>query len=108
MMKDMPLNPLLEKEYYDAIIGVVAGYGIEEFPFHYYCERTYRRRFRKYLDIHPHALRHLRVHHIDDKSVPGMESLTPRQYQDYFGWETIATSSQYQSRTRTLDLSELF
>lgn len=106
--KDMPVNPLTEREYLVAINDSIYQLRPEDYPFKIHCERTYRSKIRRYLDIHPHALRHLRVHHIDDKTVPGMSSLTPRQYQDYFGWESIATSSKYQSRTRSKDLSEMF
>lgn len=106
--KDIPLNPVTEKEYLGFINEAIDHKQPNDFIFQQQCERWYRLHIRKNLDIHPHALRHLRVHHIDDRSIPGMESLTPRQYQDYFGWASISTSSKYQSRTRSMDLANLF
>lgn len=108
--RTIPVNTLEERWY---ALVIKEWYNDPEnkrvkYPFYRFSERWYRMKIREYLDIHPHAFRHLRVHHVDDKSVPGMKSLTPRQYQDYFGWETIATSSRYQSRTRARDLADNF
>lgn len=75
-------------------------------PFNVYEDRSYRLWVRTFLDIHPHALRHLRVHHVDDNTIPGMKALTPRQFKDFFGWKRIETSATYQSRTRSQDLAE--
>lgn len=107
--RNVPINPLTEKDFFKIIDEELDhAMNINRNSLFPYSERYYRKKIRTYLDVHPHALRHLRVHHIDDKSVPGLDSLTPRQYQDYFGWETIATSSKYQSRTRSRDLAERF
>lgn len=106
--RNIPVNPTTEKEYFETIIEYKYENYPEEYALKKYSEEWYRKKLRIILDIHPHALRHLRVHHIDDKSVPGLQHLTPRQYQDYFGWETIGTSSRYQSRTRSRDLMNQF
>lgn len=114
--RNIPLNPTMEKEYANLFFGIINAYKPDEKPFHNNTaingvglnQRTYQRRIKKYLDIHVHALRHLRVHHIDDKEIPGMKGLTPRQFKDLFGWALIETSSSYQSRTRGRDLTELF
>lgn len=106
-IKEIPINKITEKEYYEIIKTFIQG-DQKVFPFYDYSKRTYQRKIKYYLDIHPHALRHLRVHHIDDQTIPGMKGLTPRQYKDYFGWHKIGTSSHYQSRTKTLDLMNQF
>lgn len=105
--RNVPINPFLEKEYAEVLTKIKDGFQENDLPvFACYCERSYRLWIRQALDIHPHSFRHLRVHHIDDQEVPGMKALTPRQFKDYFGWERIETSAQYQSRTRGKDLAE--
>lgn len=106
--RTVPLNPFEEVEYSAVIKQFFKQNKGVEFPFHKYSKRWYQFKCKEILQIHNHALRHLRVHHIDEASVPGFKSLTPRQYQDFFGWETIATSSKYQSRTRAKDLADNF
>lgn len=106
--RTIPLNPFAEKDYALIIKSWFKENKGTEKPFMEFSDRWYQIKCRTFLDIHCHALRHLRVHHIDEGSVPGFKALTPRQYQDYFGWETIATSSKYQSRTRARDLADNF
>jgi len=110
--RHVPINPIKEKEYADMLLWFKETFSdiktIQDAPFKQRSEDLYQDRLRKYLDIHPHALRHLRVHHIDDKEVPGMQGLTPRQFKDLFGWALIETSAHYQSRTRGRDLTDLF
>lgn len=106
--RPVPVNPVAEKEYADILLEWKNTFDEKSEPFQDINERTIRRHLKKYLDIHPHALRHLRVHHVDDKEIPNMKGLTPRQFKDLFGWSLISTSAHYQSRTRGKDLSELF
>lgn len=106
--RNVVVNPIKESEYASMLFYFMNEYEPKEQPMQKLSDRTYQRRLKKYLDIHPHALRHLRVHHVDDKEVPGMQGLTPRQFKDLFGWELIETSAHYQSRTRGKDLTELF
>lgn len=107
----VPVNPISEKHYVDIIwnwkLAMTALKGEKEYPFRDFSERQYQRWLRKELDTHPHALRHLRVHHVDDQEVPGMKPLSPRQFMSFFGWHLIETSAHYQSRTRGKDLAEL-
>lgn len=105
--RNVPLNPYTEIHYADIIWKWKETWDEESKPFRSYSEDYYQRYLRDYLDIHPHALRHLRVHHVDDQEVPGMKPLTPRQFKDFFGWWKIETSAHYQSRTRGKDLAEL-
>jgi len=104
--KSIPLNPINEKEYSEQMLSFKESFSEESMPFQQFSSRYYQLKIRTLLDIHPHALRHLRVHHVDDNTVPGMTALTPRQFQDFFGWSKISTSSHYQSRTRSMDLAE--
>lgn len=109
--RHVPINPETEKEYVEVIMEWKKYFEENNQPlykpfFFGTNERMIQRKLRLYLDIHPHALRHLRVHHIDDKTIPGFKGLTPRQFKDYFGWSRISTSAYYQSRTTASDLAE--
>lgn len=106
--RPIPINPIEEKEYAEMFFDIKKNFEPNELVFQDLSTRTFQRRLKKYLDIHPHALRHLRVHHVDDKEIPGMQGLTPRQFKDLFGWALIETSAHYQSRTRGRDLTDLF
>lgn len=106
--RPIPINPIAEKEYADVLLDWKNLFDENSEPFQDIATRTIQRRLRNCLDIHPHALRHLRVHHVDDQEIPNMKGLTPRQFKDLFGWTRISTSAHYQSRTRGKDLSELF
>lgn len=105
--RNVPLNPHTELHYADVLWYWKTDNDPDTLPFKLRSEDYYQYHLRRELDIHPHALRHLRVHHVDDQEVPGMKALTPRQFKDFFGWERIETSSHYQSRTRSKDLAEL-
>lgn len=63
-------------------------------------ERHYRYQLRKTLDIHPHALRHLRVHHLLEREIPNVEAFNVQEFQDYGGWANIQTAAHYQRRSR--------
>lgn len=105
---DVPMNPNHEPEYGSHLLSWKETFDDQEeiMPLKMRGERYYQRHIRKLLDIHPHALRHLRVHHVDDNTIPGMKPLTPRQFKDFFRWHLIEVSAHYQSRTRSQDLAE--
>ena len=104
--RSIPINPLTEKHYTDVLLKIKYDFDPDIPPFMCFTGRYYQYKIRQYLDIHIHALRHLRVHHVDDNTIPGMKALTPRQFKDFFRWQKIETSAHYQSRTRSIDLAE--
>lgn len=106
--RTLAINPYGESEYFNIIKEwrKLPETKRNPKPFQTYSTRWYQYMAKKYMGIHSHALRHLRVHHIDDKTVPKMKGFTPKQYKDYFGWSMISTSAQYQSRTTAQNFAD--
>lgn len=106
----IPMNPSAEAWYFPTLQRMMQKQPREENYFHYgdrWIKKVVKRPFPLGLGIHSHSLRHLRIRHDNNHSIPARGALTVAQYKYFYGWAKFETAAHYQGKLDPFSLKEV-